>query len=373
MNSNNNIHLFIFGVGNIGSTLVKQLTERFQNISQNIGTKLSIVFIANSKQAIFNLNGLTSEDVTKLQTHGVPYSKETVVHFANQYGLCNTILVDVTASESFVQDYSFYVQAGFHLVAANKKANTLPFQSYQSLRKVLAKNNKYFLYETNVGAGLPVIQTIADLRQTNEKPIKIRGVFSGSLSYIFNKFGSENTQFSEVLNHAEQQGYTEPDAREDLSGQDVARKLLILARELGFTFNFSEIKITSLLIPELTADLPIHEFQKLKYLLDKPFETAKKAQLENHVLRYVGEFDVLAQTLTAKLISVPVETPLGQLNGASNFIEITTDSYAENPIIIQGPGAGKSVTALGVLSDIIKISNFIYKENISFSNAMSVS
>uniref|UniRef100_UPI00404B8E46 aspartate kinase n=1 Tax=Flavobacterium sp. TaxID=239 RepID=UPI00404B8E46 len=372
MNTNNHIHLFIFGVGNVGSTLIKQITERFQN-TQNSKTKLSIVFIANSRKAIFNPNGLNSESVAILQAQGVSYTKETVVHFVNQHGFSNIILVDATASESFVHDYSFYVQAGFHLVAANKKANTLPFPSYLNLRKLLAENNKYFLYETNVGAGLPVIQTIADLKQTHEKVLKIRGVFSGSLSYIFNCFGSENSPFSDILNQAEQLGFTEPDAREDLSGQDVARKLLILARELGFAFNFSDVKITSLLIPELTSDLPHLEFQKLKNLLDKPFETAKKAQSDKHVLRYVGEFDVLAQTLTAKLISVPVSTPLGQLKSSSNFIEITTDSYAENPIIIQGPGAGKSVTALGVLLDIIKISNLIYKENNAFSNALAIS
>jgi aspartokinase/homoserine dehydrogenase 1 len=215
------------------------------------------------------------------------------------------------------------------------------------------------LYETNVGAGLPVVQTINDLHFSGEKITKIRGVFSGSLSYIFNRFSSEETSFSNILIDAEKIGLTEPDSREDLSGNDVARKLLILAREIEQQFEFDDIKIESLLVPELNEKNSKAQYTINKSLFDKPFNIAKITQADNHVLRYVGELDVLSRKLEVKLISVPKSSPLGQLKGADNLIEIYTKSYGEIPIVIQGAGAGKEVTARGVLTDILKIAEKI--------------
>ncbi len=244
-------------------------------------------------------------------------------------------------------------------MAANKKANTLHNDFYQELRRNLKKFEKTFLYETNVGAGLPVVQTINDLHFSGEKITKIRGVFSGSLSYIFNRFSSEETSFSNILIDAEKIGLTEPDSREDLSGNDVARKLLILAREIEQQFEFDDIKIESLLLPELNEKNSKAQYAINKSFFDKPFNIAKITQADNHVLRYVGEFDVVSKRLEVKLVSVPKSSPLGQLKGADNLIEIYTKSYGEIPIVIQGAGAGKEVTARGVLTDILKISDKI--------------
>ena len=230
---------------------------------------------------------------------------------------------------------------------------------YKELRRNLLKFNQSFLYETNVGAGLPVVQTINELYLSGEKITKIRGVFSGSLSYIFNRLGNENISFSSILKEAEKSGYTEPDSREDLSGNDVARKLLILAREIGIQKEFSDVQISSLLLPDLNEENTKAEYASNKQLLDKPYEIAKITQTENHVLRYVGELDVTNQKLEVKLISTPVNSALGQLKGTDNLIEIYTKSYGEIPIVIQGAGAGKQVTARGVLNDILKIAEKI--------------
>jgi homoserine dehydrogenase len=197
------------------------------------------------------------------------------------------------------------------------------------------------------------------LHFSGEKITKIRGVFSGSLSYIFNRFSAEEIPFSTILSDAEKSGYTEPDSREDLSGNDVARKLLILAREIEQQFEFSDIKISSLLLPELNENSTKAHYSINKSLFDKPFQIAKITQAENHVLRYVGELDVVSKKLDVKLVSVPKTGALGQLKGADNLIEIYTKSYGEIPIVIQGAGAGKEVTARGVLADILKIAEKI--------------
>jgi len=210
-----------------------------------------------------------------------------------------------------------------------------------------------------------VVQTVNDLHFSGEEITKIRGVFSGSVSYIFNRFSTEELPFSKILAQAEKIGLTEPDSREDLCGNDVARKLLILAREIEQQLEFPDIKISSLLLPNLNETHSKAEYSVNKQLFDKPFQIAKITQAEHHVLRYVGEFDVLSKQVEVKLISVPESSALGQLKGADNLIEIYTKSYGDLPIVIQGAGAGKQVTARGVLTDVLKIAERIkIKENV---------
>ena len=353
------INVILFGIGNVGSTLINQVLESQQFFLEKRNIDLRFPIITNSTVAFFEKNGIKNQWETNFQSTAFPYSIEDIVDYVQTNNLENLIAVDATASEELIKFYIPLIQNGFSIVAANKKANTLHSDFYKELRRNLQKFDQSFLYETNVGAGLPVVQTINELYLSGEKITKIRGVFSGSLSYIFNRFGIENTTFSSILKEAEKSGYTEPDSREDLSGNDVARKLLILAREIGIQKEFSDVQISSLLLPDLNEENTKAEYASNQQLLDKPYEIAKITQAEKHVLRYVGELDVINQKLEVKLISTPINSALGQLKGADNLIEIYTKSYGEIPIVIQGAGAGKQVTARGVLNDILKIAEKI--------------
>lgn len=292
----------------------------------------------------------------------IPYSIEDIINYTKRQGLENLIAVDATASSKLVKSYTTLIENDFHIVSANKIANTLSFDFYKELREKLLAYDKHYLYETNVGAGLPIINTVRDLHFSGDKITKIKGVFSGSLSYIFNRFANEEVLFSDILKDAENLGYTEPDSREDLSGNDVARKLLVLAREIELNVEFSDININSLLLPDLNETHSKSEYATSKNLFDEPYRIAKITQIEGHVLRYIGELDVENNKLEVKLVSVPSNSPLGQLKGADSLIEIYSKSYGENPIVIQGAGAGKEVTARGVLTDILRLSEIDTKQ-----------
>jgi homoserine dehydrogenase len=353
------INIVLFGIGNVGSTLVNQVIESQKFFLEKRNIDLRFPIITNSTLAFFEKDGLKNQWEANFAQSAIPFRIEDIIEYVQEQQLENLIAVDATASQDIIKNYIPLIQNGFNIVAANKKANTLHTDFYKELRRNLKKYDKTFLYETNVGAGLPVVQTISDLHFSGEEITKIRGVFSGSLSYIFNRFSAEELPFSKILLDAEKLGYTEPDSRDDLSGNDVARKLLIIAREIEQEFEFSDIKIESLLLPNLNEKSPKSEYAVNKQLFDKPFQIAKITQADNHRLRYVGELDVMTKQLEVKLVSVPKSSPLGQLKGADNLIEIYTQSYGEIPIVIQGAGAGKQVTARGVLTDILKVAEKI--------------
>lgn len=350
------IHIVLFGIGNVGSTLINQINTAKEALKKHKGIDVQIPVITNSKLIFTSEDSVESTWESDFKKFSVPFKIEDIIAYVKQRNFKNLIAVDATASVDFVSNYIPLIENGFHIVSANKIANTLPFEAYQELRKTLKQHQKSFLYETNVGAGLPIIETIQNLYASGEKIKKIRGVFSGSLSYIFNSFSSEDETFSSILNKASNLGLTEPDSREDLSGKDVARKLLILARELDFQSNFEDVKIESLIPKQLNGKTTAVQFKGRAHELDLPFEILKNKQSSDSVLRYIGELDTETKELEIKLISESKSSSIGQLKGADAIFEIFTESYGEQPLVIQGAGAGKNVTARGLLSDIVKLS-----------------
>lgn len=352
------VHLALIGHGNVGGTLVEQILDSAHDILQRKRIDLKIIAIANSKTIVFNKGGFGSDWRQKVRFSNTQNTLEDLYHFAKENQFENLIVVDNTASKDFVKHYPELVEQGFDIVSSNKIFNTLPIADYRNLRKVLEKNKKKYLYETNVGAGLPLIDTIKLLHLSGENITRIKGVFSGSLSYIFNNFSVRDDNFSTIIREAMDKGFTEPDPREDLSGNDVARKLLILARELDLINEFEDINIQNL-IPENLLSISKEEFIARLEELDSEYEKVKKSQNEDYVLRYVGDLHGdLSQDkgiLDVKLVSVPAHSALGQLKGSDSIFEIYTESYGENPIVIMGAGAGAAVTARGVFGDILRL------------------
>ncbi len=352
------INIAIFGHGLVGSTLIDQILQSTEEIEKRKKIKLNIFAVANSRKVLLHKNGIDLNWKAELEKEGNVYTVNDVIKFANKCHLENLIAIDNTASKEFTSNYLGLVENGFDLVSSNKIANTLSFDFYKKLRTTLENNQKQYLYETNVGAGLPLIDTIKLLHLSGENITRIKGVFSGSLSYLFNTFSSEGRLFSEVLQEAIDKGFTEPDPREDLCGNDVGRKLLILARELDLSNEFEDINIDNL-IPEKLREGEVVSFLERIQELDLVYQKVKENQEPDHVLRYIGDlWGDLSQekgNLDVKLVSVPRSSALGQVKGSDSIFEIYTESYGDQPIVIQGAGAGAAVTARGVFGDILRL------------------
>jgi len=358
------INIAIFGHGNVGSQLIDQIIASREEIGRRRNIDLNIFAVGNSKTLLLQRNGVESKWRRQKELVKPGYSVAEVIAFAKTHNLQNLILVDNTADQDFVTNYPTFVKEGFHLVSSNKIANTLDLKSYKNLRKLLRLKKRHYLYETNVGAGLPLIDTIKLLHLSGENITRIRGVFSGSLSYIFNTFSEVDKNFSAVLKSAVAKGYTEPDPREDLCGNDVERKLLILARELDLHNEFEDVSIQNL-IPRDLRKVSREEFLDRMGELDVPFKIKKKNLSKNTVLRYVADLhgDLSKDTgahLDVQLVQVDRNSMLGALSGSDSVFEIYTESYGDNPIVIQGAGAGATVTARGVFGDILRISDKDY-------------
>lgn len=356
------INIAIFGHGLVGGALINQILKSKDEIEKRKGINLNVFAIANSKKLLLNKKGVTESWQDDLKFTTQESSIETIIAFAKSNHLENLIAVDNTASSNFYENYLPLVEAGFDLVSSNKIANTISHNFYKELRVQLESHNKQYLYETTVGAGLPLIDTIKLLHESGENITRIRGVFSGTLSYLFNNFSVQNKPFSEIVQETIDKGFTEPDPREDFSGNDVARKLLILARELDLQNEFEDVSVQNL-IPEAYQNISVDSFLGQLDVLDEEFQKIKNNQEEGFVLRYVGDLSGdLSQdkgNLEVKLVSIPEDSTLGHVKGSDAIFEIFTESYGEQPIVIQGAGAGAEVTARGVFGDILRLSKHI--------------
>jgi len=355
------VNLAIFGHGNVGGALLDQIAESADSISRRKDIILNVFALTNSGKAIINSEGIRKDWRKQLSEEGIEWTIRYLIDYAQSNGLTNLIAVDNTGSDSFVDHYPELVKAGFNLVSSNKYSNTRDLKFYKELRSLLDIHGREYLYETNVGAGLPLIDTIKLLHHSGENITRIRGVFSGSLSYIFNTFSEKEESFSTVVKRAVRLGLTEPDPREDLAGTDVGRKLLILARELDLQHELSIVKIENL-IPKQLRSISKGEFLARLDELDVAYHIKRKNQKPGHVLRYIGDLygdlsHVKGGFLDVKLVSVSRDSMIGQLENSDSLFEIYTENYAQHPIVIKGAGAGGQVTALGVLGDILRLSD----------------
>ncbi|MCK6604771.1 MAG: bifunctional aspartate kinase/homoserine dehydrogenase I [Ignavibacteriaceae bacterium] len=352
------INLFIAGTGLIGRTLFTQIRNQLNFLLENLNTDMRIIGIVNTRRMLIDQEGIdVNEWEERFEREGVERQNGAFFSRMISSNLPNSIFVDCTSSSEVMEKYLQVLSASISIVTPNKKANSSSYDYYLQLKKAARQYNVKFLYETNVGAGLPVINTINDLVLSGDSILRIEGVLSGTLSYIFNKF-SEGGRFSDILKESHKMGYTEPDPREDLRGIDAARKLLILVREGGYRLEPEDIQTENLIPPGISPDITSEEFLEILPRYDHIFdELREKARSSGGVLRYIASWE--EGKASVKLRVVDKTHPFYCLSSNDNVISLKTVYYNERPMIVQGPGAGARVTSGGILADIVRIANYL--------------
>lgn len=347
------LHVFSVGTGNIGATLLRQIDAQSDFLRENNGIEVKINGIANSRKMIIDEEGI---DLTQWQERinkGETSNLDEFIQKIKLLNLSNCIFVDNTASPITGTYYKELFESNVSVVTCNKIANSSSYKDYKDLKDTARRRGVDFFYETNVGAGLPIIRTLKDLMTSGDRIIKIEAILSGTISYIFNNFRG-NTSFYEIVKKAHELGYTEPDPREDLSGKDFMRKMMILARDAGYQIEEKDVELGAIL-PESCFKAPsIDDFYEELKKSDSYFnELKEKAENENKVLRYIGKLE--DGKASVNLEFVDVSHPFYNLTGSDNIISFTTERYKFNPLVIKGPGAGAEVTAAGVFADLINV------------------
>ncbi len=352
------VNLYVVGTGLIGGTLLNQITNQAEFLAREYLLNVKVIGLANSRKMLIDSNYIDSSNWEKpLFDKGTKTNLDAFIDEMKKLNMPNSIFVDCTASDKVVARYKEILDSSISIVTPNKKANSSSFKYYQELKTAAIKHNVRFLYETNVGAGLPIISTLKDLVSSGDKVLKIEGVLSGTLSFIFNSF-TKGKVFSQIVKEAKAKGYTEPDPREDLKGQDVARKLLILARETGLSLELEDIKVENLVPKNARQSKSVEDFFKKLELSDNYFESKRKsAEKKGNAIRYIALLENDKAKIT--LQEVNKDHPFYSLSGSDNILALTTKHYQDRPIVIKGPGAGADVTAAGVFSDIIRTSNYL--------------
>jgi bifunctional aspartokinase / homoserine dehydrogenase 1 len=351
------LNVFLVGTGLIGKVLLEMINDQFAKLAAESLLEINVTAIANSKKMLFREDGLSlSSSVKDLLDSGEPMSMQGFVDKMIAFNLPNSVFVDCTSSEDVTAHYREILSANISIVTPNKKANSSSLEKYKELRSTAFTRGAKFLYETNVGAGLPVINTMNDLLLSGDKVLRIEAVLSGTLNFIFSSF-AEGKKFSDVVKEAKAKGYTEPDPRDDLNGMDVARKILILSREAGWNLELSDIKVENLVPEDCQGDISIDEFFQRLEKHDEAFEKLRKTAAERkEKLRYMAVLD--NGKVKIQLGQVNEQHPFYSLSGSDNIILLTTERYNERPMVIRGPGAGAHVTAAGVFADIIRIGHY---------------
>lgn len=354
------IHLAVIGHGTVGGAFIGQIIQQRELLIAQKNIDLRIFAIADSRHLLLSPSGAEADWATELER--APFSgdlAETIISYGQRQALENMILVDNTSSPVIASHYARYAAEGFDIVSSNKKANIAPYADYSYLRDTLQRHRRSYRYETNVGAGLPLIDNLKLLHLSGERITRIHGLFSGSLSYIFNRLTEEpDRSLRSIVEESARLGLTEPDPREDLSGEDVARKVLILVRELDVPAELTDVRWENP-VPEALRSLSLEDFWARFGELEASIEALRATAKPDEVLRYVGDIvwdDVRQEaTLSAGLRLISRTSPLGRVSGADSCFEIYTESYGSQPIVIQGAGAGAAVTARGVFGDVLRL------------------
>ncbi|TKY47810.1 Bifunctional aspartokinase/homoserine dehydrogenase 2 [Spatholobus suberectus] len=360
--SRTTIAMGIIGPGLIGSTLLDQLSDQAAILKEEFNIDLRVMGIMGSKLMLLDDDtGINLDKWREVREEKgeVANLEKFVQHVHGNHFIPNTVLVDCTADSVIASNYDDWLRKGIHVITPNKKANSGPHYEYLRLRALQRQSYAHYFYEATVGAGLPIISTLRGLLETGDRILQIEGIFSGTLSYIFNNF-KDGRVFSEVVAEARDAGYTEPDPRDDLSGTDVARKVIILARESGLKLELSDIPVENLVPEPLRVSASAQEFmQQLPKFDQELTEKLKDAESAGEVLRYVGVVDVTNQKGVVKLRRYKKDHPFAQLSGSDNIIAFTTRRYKNQPLIVRGPGAGAQVTAGGIFSDILRLASYL--------------
>ena len=348
------LNLFVCGVGTVGGQLLEQIHNQYEELKRTKRLKLNVVGIATSKKALFNSDGIDLANYRELLADAPESNEKKLRDAIIEMNCFNSVFVDCTASKEVAEIYQPLLEHNISVIAANKIAASSSYEKYARLKETALARGVFFRYETNVGAGLPIIGTINDLRNSGDVILKIEAVLSGTLNFIFNEISADVT-FSEAVRRAKEQGYSEPDPRIDLSGKDVIRKLVILAREAGYKVEKTDVE-AHLFIPDEFFEGSIDEFWKNLPKLDADFEARRKQlDADGKRWRFVATFD--HGKLSVALKEVDRTHPFYNLQGSNNIVALTTERYREYPMLIQGYGAGASVTAAGVFANIMSIAN----------------
>jgi aspartokinase/homoserine dehydrogenase 1 len=348
----------VIGPGTVGRVLLDQIASQSERLRRDFKLDLRVRGLMSSKRMLLSDKGVSLshwQDELAAAT-----AAPDLQSFANHVGvdyLPNRVIIDCTASGEVAKHYPAWLAAGIHVVTPNKKANSAPMAFYRSLRDARRDGGTHYLYEATVGAGLPVIQTLRDLRETGDEVTSIEGIFSGTLAYLFNVYDGSRS-FSEIVVDAKQRGYTEPDPRDDLSGMDVARKLIILGREMGLSLEMSEVQVESL-VPAGLEQGSIEEFLTRLPQYDGTMKARfEAARARGKVLRYVGRLTA-SGTATVGVVEFDAKHAFANIALTDNVVRFATARYNNNPLIVQGPGAGPEVTAGGIFADLLRLSAYL--------------
>lgn len=344
----------LIGAGTVGGELLEQIRAQAPRLLKEFNVDLRVRGVATSRRQIVAERALSLTDWrAQLNSASTAFDLPTFVAHIDAEHLPHTVLVDCTADDRMADQYADWLALGIHVVTPNKKAFSGPLKRYRDIRAAAKMAGSHTYYETTVGAALPVVQTMRDLRETGDRVRSVQGIFSGTLAYLFNTYDGDKS-FSAIVREAAKAGYTEPDPRDDLSGMDVARKLVIVGRELGFDLSLEDVDVESL-VPESLVDVSIEDFLDKLDIIDTPIATRFEAAQDNSAcLRYVGQLDAKGRA-TVSLTEVPLQHAFANIALTDNVVRIASDRYANNPLVIQGPGAGPEVTAAGIFADILRL------------------